>query len=384
MSLIAIQTLLNPVTAAQTRAAWVTGLTTLGVPADKWKAGGVASSILTTVSATYAAFQNLVVQAIASGFLDTATGGWLQLLAINTFGIPQSTLTATFASGSLTLTNASGSTYNFVAFGAVFQNSTTKQTYTNTVPIALAPSGIQTVAIQCTVQGSVGNAAPNAIDTLVTAMPGVTCANTSSVVGLDPPSDAAIRLLCTNKLGVLSVRGPRTAYLYAIQTAINAVTGALVNINRIQDTPATSTGIVTIYCASPSGAPTSDDLAAAAANVEAVARPDCVTANVLAATTLIYNPTVTVWANLGSGVTSGALQAAISAAITTYISTYPIGGKTTDAGRGLFGTGIDSQVGAAVVALNSTVVSVEGSTDLALTDGQVATDSVTVVVRAAT
>lgn len=382
MALVPIETLLAKMTQDQVRTTLVDLLVGLGIPADKWRTGGTASTILTVVAATFADFQSLVVDGIGSGFLETAEGGWLVLLAYYVYGVTAPP--ATFASGNLTLTNAGGGTYSYSAGGATFLNPTNGISYVNTASFTLNPSASLTIPIQATRQGSAGSSAPSTITQLVTTMLSVTCSNGSSVVGQDAATDAEVRTLCQDRLGVLSVRGPRTAYLYAAKTATNTVTGLIVNINRVSVTPSSSKGTVTVYLASPSGIPDPDDVTGVATNIELIARPDCVTVTVLPCTTVAYSPSIVVWVKAGTGTTSAALQTAIADAITAYIAAYPIGGLTTDAGQGLFASGIDGVAGPAVAGMNSTIVSVEGSTDLALVDGQVATDGVTVSVRLTT
>src|ERR1700689_2466089 len=229
--MIPFSALITPLTSTQIRAQFVTSLKSLGIPADQWNQGGAASSVLTIMSSALASFQNLVVQAIASQFLDLATGSWLVLLAFYTFGV--TVPPATFASGSLVLTNSGGGVYTYGIGVATFLNPATGQTYTNQTAISLGALASQTITVQATQSGSQGSAAPGAINTIVTVMLGVTCTNPSSVIGLDQMSDASVRTLCRNKQGVLSVRGPASAYRYAVQTAVGAISGLPGNINRL-------------------------------------------------------------------------------------------------------------------------------------------------------
>jgi hypothetical protein len=380
MALLSIQTLLNPVTGPQIRTSWVQTLVTLGIPANQWVPGGVASTMLTIVSNQFASFQNLMVQAIGSGFLTTASGAWLQLLAFYVYGV--TVPPATFASGALTLTNSGGGIYSFVPFTASFLNPTTGQVYQNVTAISLSGPSTQSITIQCTQSGSVGNAAPNAINTLVTTMLGVTCTNPASLIGLDQLADAAIRQLCINKLGVLSVRGPATAYQYAVQTATGVVSGLPVDINRSTVSASSSTGVVTIYVASPSGPATTDDVNGVIANIALIAQPDAVTVNVIDATAVADTDAPVVWVHT-NGVPVATILAAINTALDNFYSIYPIGGLTTDAGTGLFSTGKDGVIGQAVQDAGGTIISVEGTNFLALTAGQVAVNELAVSVRAA-
>src|SRR4029077_15219009 len=127
---LSISSLLAPATSTAVRAKFVSMLNTLGIPADQWRPAGVASSILTITSITYANFTQLVADGIASSFLGTATGGWLTLLAQYVYNVIREP--ATFASGAETFTNTGGGIYNFAPGALVIQNTRTNATYANT------------------------------------------------------------------------------------------------------------------------------------------------------------------------------------------------------------------------------------------------------------
>ena len=219
-------------------------------------------------------------------------------------------------------------------------------------------------------------------------MLGVTCGNASSVVGQDAMNDANLRTLCLNKLGALSVRGPRSAYAYAIQVALNPVTGGPVNINRWTITRSSHTGTVAIVVASPAGAADPNDIDGIETSIESGvpglspqwsgARPDCVTVGVTGATTVDYPPDLVVWVLNSPGLVANDVETEIAAALTTYIENFPIGGVTTDQGTGLWATGLEAQVQQATEA---TVYSIEGAFDLNMVAGQVPVDGITVEVR---
>lgn len=370
--------LLTALTAAQIRATMVNALKVLGVPADQWKKGGVFSTILTVVSMLLAMFSALQAMAFAAGFLETATGPWLRVLAIYVYGIDPSALQPTFASGSLTLTNAGTNSFTYGAGGAIFEDSTTGAQYSNGSSFTLGPSSTITITVNALLAGSASSAPPGGIDTVVTAMLGVTCSNASAVVGLDAPDDPTVRSLCFNKLGAMSVRGPRTAYEYAIQTATNAVTGAPVNINRWTVTPSSHTGTVAIVLASPSGVPDPNDVLGVETNVEAIARPDAVTVTFASATTVPYSQAITVYAKALPGLVPADLQTAIENQLALAFSNYPIGGylKPSTGATGVWASGIDAAIG----EVSAAIFDIDGTVDLPLTAGEVAVDATSVSV----
>ena len=373
--MIPVTQLLTPITTAQMRSTLVNLLVTLGVRADLWRAGGVASTILTVMATTASGFSTLMCAALSSNFLDYATGSWLVLLAYYVYGVTATP--ATYATGQLTLTNSGGGVYSYAVGLATFLNTTTAQTYTNSTVISLGAMATQTISVICTTAGTIGNAPPGEVTALVTTMLGVTCTNASAIAGQDAQSDASLRTACQAALAAQSVRGPRGAYQYAVSTAINPITNALVNINRIQVTSATSTGIVSVYCASPSGAPSADDLTGAATSIEAVARPNAVTANVYAVSTTSDSDAIVVWAQALPGVSAAAVQVAAANAVAAYIALYPIGGLVTFSGGMLFASVIDG----VIYATNPAIYAVTGTTSHAIAAGQVITDNTTITVN---
>lgn len=382
---LTIQQLFTASTSTQVRTSLVNNLIALGIPANNWPSGGVASTMLTVVSISIAVFSSIVVTLIQGFFLPTATGSGLALLAQYVYGVTPAS--ATFASGNVTLTNSGGGVYTIGIGGLTVGNTQTGVNYTNTAGFTLNASSSLTINVQALTLGSAGNAVVGAITTMVTTLLGVSVNNSTALVGLDAPSDPTVRLLCTNKLGILGVRGVRTAYAYAVQTALNAVTLAPVNINRWSITESSHIGQVQVYLASPSGTPDPNDVLGVSTNVEAIARPAGVNAIVSGATGVTYAPTITVWCQSPQSVSASAIQTACANQLATYISQYQIGGITANddanptGATGLFADGVRSVLGAAVSSVGATLVSTQGATDLALTINQVATDGITVTVR---
>lgn len=386
--LFSLTALTTPLTQAQIRAIMVKALVAMKVRADLWIPGGVASSIL-TVAAQIGATASLLIASVISGFfLPLSTGTALQLLAIYVYGVTPPA--ATFATGSIVVTNAGGGVYN-VAVGAYsVQNLRTKQTYVNTAAFVLGsvgtPTSVVSVSIQATTQGSVGNAGVGEITVQLTPLLGASVTNPSSVVGIDAISDAALRQLCLDALGARSVRGPRMAYGYAVRTALNAVTGQPVNINRLTVSESSHTGTVTVYVASPSGAPDPNDVTGVVNSIEANARPNGVTAIVIPASVVPDNDTLVVFCTAPTGTAVAALQIAVQNGLIVFFQNYPIGGiaALTNTGApltGLFGAAIDGDIGASLTAAGAQLISVEGANDYSLPINAVAGNSTTVTVR---
>jgi hypothetical protein len=376
---LTISQIVTPLTPAQVRASLVNILIAAGVPANKWVAGGVFSTILTAAAAVLSMRSTTIGTIVSGFFLPLATGASLQLLALYVYGVTPPL--AAPATGTLTLTNSGGGVYSYGIGEFTALNSSTQQTYTNTAPFTLNALATLDIPIACTVAGTIGNANPTAVDTLVTSLLGVTCSNAIAVVGQDALGDAALRQLCLDSLGVRSVRGPRSAYAYAIRVATNPVTGAPVDIDgRFTVSPSSHTGVITIYVSSPSGAADPNDVIGVQNSIEALARPEGVTVNVFGAVPVNYSPTMTVWILAPVGTSSESVQAAVDTAITSYISTVPIGALqagNSDQGTKLFAVGVMGAVAQGVATIpGCTMITCEGATDLALTVGQVAVDAV--------
>jgi hypothetical protein len=373
--MISVKDLLTPLTPAQVRTTMVSKLIALDVPADKWKQGGSLSTILTVLATVIAAFTTLLALALGAGFLETASGHWLTLVAHYIYGVDRPA--ATFATGKLTLTNVGGGIYDYLAGQATFADLATGKQYTNVADLHLAATSTLTIDIIATEAGSASSAAVGKVDTLVTFMLGVTCSNPTDVVGQDAMLDEPLKALCLAALGARSVRGPRTAYAYAVQVALNAVTSAPVNVNRWSVTPNSHTGHVGVVVASPAGVVSANDLTGVGTSIEAIARPDAVTVDLTGATTVAYTQAITVWCRALPGYTSSAVQDAVGAALLTYFEAYPIGGIAKGVAQGVWATGLDGVVTSSFAG----VYAVDGLVDMALTAGQVATNGITIAVR---
>jgi Baseplate J-like protein len=374
---VPVDTLLVPTSPATIQGVVVAKLVDMGLRADLWPIRDVAFSIIVTLAQILAGSFGNFVDAVSAGWLPTATKGWLTWLALYMYGVTRTP--ATFATGQVTLTNNGGGSFTFDVGEATFQNSSTKATYSNTEPIALGPGPgtHQTLAVQATAQGSGSNAVPGAIDAIVTTMTAVTVSNAAPVLGVDAQKDGSTQLECWNAIAANSPFGPAQSFGYAVQTAVNSVTGLPVNIDRFLVSESSHTGQVTVWVASPAGLADPSDVVGVQNNVLAIARPPCVTPTTVSASTVDDTDAITVYVTATPGLVAAQVQVAIETAIDDYLSTYPIGGKTSGAFTGLRATAIDGVCFGAWPG----VFDVEGTTDLALVPGQVAVNTTTVTVR---
>ncbi len=378
--MITVADLITPVTSAQQEETFLKTLETAGLAPRAWRKGGSLRTILFVVAVVVSGLSGMIAGFAASGFLDTSAGGWLTLLAQSVYGVTR--IPATFATGSVTLVNTGGGSYTFAAGAFVCSSSATGASFVNGSSFTLAPGATLSVPVIASALGAASSASPGTVTTIVTTMLGVTCTNTAAIVGTDAEVDSVLRQRCKDKLSTLSGLGPRGAYGYAVRSATRP-DGSVVNVNRFSISPGSSTGVVTIYVASPSGAPAASDVTYVQSSIELYARPDSVTANTFAATTLPVSRALTVWAVAQVGVSASDLAGLVNAALIALMTSYPIGGipKTPSLQGYLYATRIEG----AVVAAHPSIFAVDGvGADVLMNPSDVATLAATLTVRIVT
>lgn len=377
--MIPLDELIKPLTEEEVLEKFLANLETLSVPARTWRKGGSLRTILRVTARLVSDLTKLMAAVIEGGFLDKAKGAWLTLLAFYVYGVTRKS--ASYATGELTLTNTSGVPYVFGAEqlrALKTISSTVKKAYVNTAGFTLGAGVTLTIPVRAVEVGTSSNANPGEIDSLEVSLFGVTVTNDAAVLGLDEETDPELRQACIDKLGTLSLAGPRGAYAFAATRATRP-DGTPVNINRVQVSPQSSTGVVDVYCAAPSGAPDPTDLTYVRENIEAIARPDSVTCNVYAATNVAFARAITLYAVKAPGVSAADMKALAENAVAEFFRGYPVGGlKKPPSTQGkLYADRID----AAVIAVHSSIYDADGSgADMDLNAGQVATNSVAIAV----
>lgn len=336
-----INQIITGMTPAQVRAWLINILVSLQIPANRWVPGGVLSSVVTVTANFLSMLSVQLSNGIAGLFLPTAvtlaisSGDSSLLILLATYFYGVSVPTATFASGQLTLVNSGGGVYNLAATQGLFSNPNTGVQYTNTTAITIPANSTVTINIEATSAGSAGTSQPGQITNIVTSgLTGVTCSNALPVVGLDAPTPYAIQALCLGALGARSVRGPRTAYAYAISTAVNAVTLAPVNINAFS-VSSTHTGVTTVIVAGPSGTDPNDvigvlnSINGSSTAPLSGARPEGIAVTVAAATSVTYTASITATILAPAGTSGVTIQTAMQTAVTNFFTSAqsnPIGG----------------------------------------------------------
>lgn len=352
-------------------------LETLKVPSRSWRKAGAARTILRVVARSFSGFTEVMAAFIKSGFLDFAEGHWLTFLARYVYGVER--ISATFARGGVRLTNTGGGIFNEAPYTVTALWSAGKKSYRNVETIALGAGESKVFTFEAVESGSASSVAAGGIDKLETVLVNVTCANPTALVGTDDELDPVLRQRCRDRLDSVSPNGPPGAYDYAVRSA-KRLDGTAVDINRVSRSPSSSTGIVTIYVASPSGAPLAADLPIIATNVDKVARPDTVRVILYPAGEVPISKTFVVWAKALPGLGVEHVKGPVEAALVDLVKNYPIGGiaKPPSTQGYLYA---DAMKGAAKGA-HAAIFDVDGQdTDVALSPGQVAVLTATVDVR---
>lgn len=338
---MSVDELTTPLTPAQVEEALYAAMTARGLTTTNWQPGAVVRTIVTALAIVVAAVTSLVALIARSGFLELATGPWLDLVAYHVYGTTR--IEEAFGTGTVRLTNVTGAG-SFVsvqpgdlvvkvgapAFSAL---SSYGKTYRSTAVFTLgAVAGAYVdVPVRADEAGSGSTTGANTITTLVTTFAGCTVTNAAALVGNDAESDTALRARARAKTGVLSPNGPRDAYSYLAKSAVRA-DGTSIGVTRVRCIP-DGIGGIDVYVADADGVVTgtvgdeSTDLGIVDRDIQEQAVPLCITARVQSATTVAIGVTYELWVDSAIGLTDAELEASIETALSTYLGTVPIGGE---------------------------------------------------------
>ena len=344
-----------------------------GLKSRSWRKAGFFRTCIRVLAACCATFSEFQVRFIRSGFLELAEDIWLTWVAYYVYGV--SRIEATFATGQATLTNLDGGDYEFQPGELRLIDSSTGKAFTNAAVEHLSPLATITIDVVAVEIGAASSSVAGAIDTVETYAGRISVTNAGAVIGSDTQLDADLRQACRDKLAARSKYGPRGAYAYAIRSATRD-DGSAVDINKFSISPSSSTGQVTIFCRSPSGVPTDEDLDAVRASIEANARPDTVQVSVSAVTLVPISRTVTIWARKEDGLNATDLRTQTNAKVLDLQRTYPVGGRKKGTAQGYF---LVDTLDGVIHAANPAIYAIDGlGSDVALDEGEIPSLTVTI------
>lgn len=326
---LSLSDLTTPLTTDEVKEKIYDVLATVGVNTTTWKPGAVVRTLITAFAILFASLSSLVALVAAGGFLETAKGAWLTLVARYVYGVERDL--ATYALGEITLTNTAGGVFAPDADDIIFTNPDTGKTYRNVQAFTLAALEVKTISIVAVESGSGSSSLPGTIVAFETEMLGVTCSNESALVGLDDETDPSLKARCGEKLGSLSPNGPWDAYSYVARAA-KLPDGTPIGITRTAISRdgygnldlyvATATGALSGSVVDPESA-----LGAVSLAVQRSAVPLAVTANVLSASEESVDITYQVWLYNTSGRNEEEVIEAIGLSLVAFLAVEPIGGR---------------------------------------------------------
>lgn len=375
-----IASLTTPMTVAEAEAAIYAALSARGARAAMWKPGIVIRTIVYAVAVIASAFSILGTLITRSGFLELASGPWLTVHARGLYYLER--VPRTYATGSVTLSNAGGNVFVLDPGELILGSSASGETYRNTEPVTInAHASGLVVPVRAAEPGAASSVAANEIDSLVTTLSGVAITSSTSMVGTDEESDAALRFRCANRIGSRSPNGPTDAYFFALLSATSTA-GAPLGINRIASS-APGNGIVSLVIATASGAVPGDvndpgtDLGAAKVAIDAVT-PIGVSTALSSATPVTIDVTAEVWVRESIGMSDAEIEDAVQAGLDTAIGSFPIGGDVVLPASGkLYVDTIKAEVTNALPAGSVVrIVVTTPAADVAIAPGEVAVPGV--------
>lgn len=326
----AIDTILSIDTAAAVIAKGLDLASGLGLPVTTWRTGDPTKSLYAFLARILAGtdtdrnekgLSGIIVGYGQSAILSRATGDWLTILAKEVYGVDR--VLATPATSTVTLHNTGGGLYPRVAGDLTVKCSESGATYHSTSGGTLTAGSTLTFTVSADLDGSIGSAPTNGIDTLVTSLPGVVVTLSTVAIGTDGQTNPELRTQCTSTLGALSPNGPADAYECVCR---NPKLTGVTDIARARAIGDDTTGQVTVYVAGAAGPVAGASLIAAQAAVQIWATPLCITPSVTDASPVTINVTTTI---TGPGI-PGSYATTLSTALAAALSAFDIAGAAGD------------------------------------------------------
>lgn len=186
--------LLTPKTKDQVLQALIDRLATKGYPGTDWAVGSVGRTLLELEAEQLADLYQLVPRIAGSGFIDTAEGGWLDLIGQSQYGVARKQ--ATVAEGTVRLHADAGFGPYTISPGDLWAVATNGARYNNATGGVLPLGGSLDLTFRAESPGAAYNVASGAITRLLTPLPGVSVTNPAgwlTVEGTDTETDQAYR-----------------------------------------------------------------------------------------------------------------------------------------------------------------------------------------------
>lgn len=184
----------------------------LGLPITDWESGSIQRTNLQIDARTLFDQSQTILNIASQGYLDTATGGWLELIATSFFNLERHLEVITEDTVRLTCDALHGP-YTIQA-GDLWFGTRTGQRYNSVEDFIIPAAGFIDVVVRAESPGATYNVPRGAISRMLTPLPGVSATNPVGglrIAGADLESDLSLRRRCVVRWGELG-QGPRDAY----------------------------------------------------------------------------------------------------------------------------------------------------------------------------
>lgn len=257
----------------------------LGLPVTSWQPGDPTRSLYKYLAEALATLEGQTSEFIKAGFLSSAEGEWLKILAKEVYNVDAVEATYASAAEGLTIRNAGGGNYPIAVRDLTVKSTASGKTFHNTNALTISPGSPGSTVLykfdfEADEAGSDSSVAVGEIDAFVSTYLGLEIVSSAAATAQDEQSPEALREQCRATLGALSPNGPPDAYEYVCR---NPLLTGVTDITRAKAFADSSTGEVTIVVASPTGPAAAVSVTAAQAAVLRWATPLTVTPTVVPA-----------------------------------------------------------------------------------------------------
>ena len=359
-----LDTLIRTTTRAQELDALLATLAAEGLPVTAWQAGNALRTLAVADAEALRDLRGVVSEIARGGYLDTAEGGWLTLLALGVFDIAR--VPAQYNTRDVTVTCASGAgPYTITPAQLVVSDGTRRWQSTNAANVTVPSGGSVTIRVRAEEPGDAYNVSGATITTIIApALAGLTVLGGATVeAGAPEESDATLRARCRARWATLGRGATLAAYdFWALSTP-----GAEA-VRRVYVAPGPGDGTVAVYIAQAAATATGPQVAAVQAYIDTQC-PVTDAPTVTAATEVPVAVTATVRVRTASD--SAANRTAATDAIAALINGTTLGGEIDREAiaAAIYGASagivdVDTTVPAADVTLSASQVATVGTVTL--------------------
>lgn len=213
----------------------------VGLPTSTWQVGDPTRTGLQVLAARLALVDQNVIGYYASGFLSSARGAWLTLIARELFQVERGA--AGYASGIITLKNSTTTKFTWEANGLTLKNISTGKSYKNSSTVTLLAGA---TLVFNYVAEEAGSGSTSLVDSIAlqSTIKGVEVVTSSAAVGVDEQSDASLRAVCVGKVSGFSPNGAYQAYEAVATTPMLTGVSSCRKAQCVSGTIGTGTAVV--------------------------------------------------------------------------------------------------------------------------------------------